>query len=270
LQKYSENYLQLVGFDIQKPDLLSFFTNIKFTSDTIYAPYPKVDIQKCRYCGNCAHVCKGKAILFNRYIPSVRISMASCFACAECKDACTRNGIEMTNKLAGEIFTHNENKTEILIGNLDKDSEFEIPITKVLTQLIHKDCDSICDFGPGVSDAVKVGLENIDFSLLVLKPTKGWQRNLSILIEMCKHLRMSFGILTNKTRLEEGFISEIKDHCNKTNIPYLGNLAFNPEIENGCYFDETLKSEEIKRTFKQIWSQIIEIQSQKNQQILIQ
>lgn len=237
--------------------MLNHFPHLKFTSEKIYAPFPKIKTERCRYCGICAKVCTGNAILFDKYIPSVKVDSASCYACAECIKACTRQGIEVIDKLAGEVLTSIDSHAEIMIGKLDESSDFEIPLVKVMTDRILTESDLIADVGPGATEANKVALLAMHMGVIIVSQGNNWKTTLESIKKLCLDAKCVCGILTNKAETKREFIHEITAYCEFHHLTYLGNLPdFDLPVANKIT-PETKK--QIESHFANLWENILKL-----------
>ncbi len=54
--------VQLLDCDVEEPNVHVFLKPVITSSESVYIPVPKVDEDKCTYCGKCAEVCAYHAI----------------------------------------------------------------------------------------------------------------------------------------------------------------------------------------------------------------
>jgi MinD superfamily P-loop ATPase len=258
-QKSSNIGIQLADFDVHKPDLLAFFGDQIVSSQEIYAPFPVIDVSKCRYCGVCSDFCTEKAIQFSRYVPSVTLIVSRCYACGNCLKACTRNGIRMKNKLSGKIWLGRADGNCFVAASAESSTEFHLPLIKALLQNLETEAAVVCDFGPGNDSLVRAGLGGMDVAVLVLKKNPDWKSGLEKMSELISKAGIPAGLILNFENEDKSYIAEIKAFCSNRNIPLIGLIPVlgNPEREAFLISDESKK--ELALEFSGIWNRIIEL-----------
>ncbi len=250
--------LQLACFDVEKPDLIDFSGIQNVTSEIIFAPLPVIDISKCRYCGVCSGFCSERAIQFNRFIPSVTLIVSRCIGCGYCVRGCDRKGIRMLEKPVGTISQAEFNSHLLISGQLDKQSEFEIPLVKALLSRLNPESTVLCDFGPGTGSSICTGLHKMDFAAIVLQPDRLWKENLEIMLEMIRKRPVQHGVILNKVSSDPEFAKEARSFCHRFSIPLLGLIPLNPDMKSGSITETIGNLGSIDITFSEIWNRIAE------------
>ena len=244
--------VQLVCFDVEKPDLIGMVDPEELTSEDIYAPQPVIDISKCRYCGVCSGYCPEKAIQFNRFIPSVTLIVSRCFACGNCIKSCERNGIRMQEKLAGKILKGRIGQHSFVAGKLEEKSDFKMPLLKAVLDALDPEAATICDFEPGAGTPVSFCLAKMDIACVVVQPENDWERNLNSMFKLIKEAKIPAGVILNKIKSESAFVAEVKAYCTNHSIPLLGIIPFDKSIGNTKDSNNTDYPEETEQAFTQI------------------
>ena len=246
-------------FDIEKPDLIQTVADQKFTEEEIYASRPVIDFSKCRFCGVCSGYCPQKAIQFNRFIPSVTLIVSRCFACGNCLKGCDHNGIQLQVKLSGKIIQTQREDNHFIGGKLDGSSEFKIPLIKALLERLKPETTVICDFEPGNSAAVDVGLSKMDVAVIVLCPDSGWEKHLSLMLDTVEKSQAAFGVLLNKVTPGMPFVNDIRRYCTNQAVPVFGLIPIDKSIETNIDFTEHNKSELPAEGFYEIWEEMCKV-----------
>jgi MinD superfamily P-loop ATPase len=248
--------VQLAGFDIEKPDLIDMLEVESLTSEEIFANQPVVEFSKCRFCGVCSGYCVNKAIQFNRFVPSVTLIVARCCACGNCQKACNRNGIQMKEKYVGKIVQGNLVQHHLIAGELDPESEFQVPLIKALLERLSPESICICDFGPGTDLPVSLALEQMDVAIFVLQNTPDWEQHLKAMITLTEKCNILSGLVINKSEENSSFSVEIAEYCNLNSFPIWGVIPDFGDLENNKDFDNTFNPEVATLPVSKIWNSI--------------
>ncbi len=245
--------VQLVGYDIEKPDILHGFENVKFAADEVYAEFPKIDSIKCKYCGACVNFCSFGALLLDRMRPSITVNPERCVACSECIDGCSIHGISKRERLTGYVLQGRLSGHLITIGKRDESHDFLVPLVCSLNNRLKPGYVAICDLGPGTSGYVYTALSSTTRAIVLLKPSLGWLRNIQYMLDMVNGKSIFIGIVVNKYRGEESFLEEVNQFCRKAASPLLGVIPFSSELsdEKTCSFSAT--NPEMEAIFAAIW-----------------
>jgi MinD superfamily P-loop ATPase len=218
--------VQLMGYDIEKPDLIQVFDKVKFTAEEVFASFPKIDNLRCKFCGACISFCDCGALHLDRNIPAMLVNPERCEACGECIEGCSIHGIQTREKLTGYVLQGRLNGHAIILGKAEDSHDFLVPLVCALNQRIKPGSISICDLGPGISGYVAAALKETSLALIVLKPARGWERNTQFLLSLLKEKAIPVGIVINKYRNESGFLDEVKLFCSTSNASLMGVIPF--------------------------------------------
>lgn len=224
--------IQLMGYDIEKPDLLDVFDKVKFSATEVYADFPRIDKNHCRYCGACIAWCGSNAMTLDRHTPALIIDPDRCEACGDCIEGCNIHGITTRQRLTGYLLHGKLNGHSITIGKGDQENDFLIPLICRMNSHRKTDSLAICDLGPGISGFVLAALRETDMAVIVLKPSRGWTRNIQPIRGYLMEKKIPYGFIINKYRAETGFLEEVEAFCRHEKIPLFGTIPFNPELDN--------------------------------------
>jgi len=249
--------VQLIGYDIEKPDLLKGFPDLKFEAKEVYAGFPKIDRQHCRYCGSCIAYCHTGAISLDRHVPSIQVDPEKCEACGICTDGCNIHGISLKERLTGYILLSHLDGHQLIIGKGDEHHDFLVPLVCSINRMVQEHTISLCDAGPGTSGYVHAALHDAALAVILIKPSRGWTRNIQFLLELLQSKGVAPGIVINKYREEEGFLNEVNTYCKTQSIPLLGVIPYLPELEIDpfkCFFVNNTNIDSIfARVLKEIF-----------------
>ncbi len=257
-RKNSKDALQLMGFDIEKPDLLQYQQSLRFDATEIYAGFPRIDNDHCKFCGACVSFCECGALHLNRNIPKVEIDPDRCEACGDCVDGCSIHGISQKERLTGYILQGRSNGNVITIGKGEDHHDFLLPLVCALDNFRVPGAISICDLGPGSTGKVKIALKDTSLAVIMIRAIQGWERNISMLREELDKFNIRYSIVVNYFREEQNFLDEIKDYAAFQNIPFLGVIPFLEKLnhENSSTF--TALDSELEPIFAQLWENLLQ------------
>jgi len=251
--------IKLAGFDVEKPDLIETENFQGIIKNEINGLYPVVDILSCRYCGVCASHCKENAIQFNRYIPSVSVILSRCSACGRCISSCDHNALVLKTKPAGAIWKGEINGYPFIAGQLYETSDLILPLIQVLQNQIKDSGIVICDFCPGNSNLVSIGLQVNDIAVVIVKPEPEWKKNLNSMQEMVENRKARIAVIYNSSvDFDLDYENDVMGYCASHSILFLGIIP-NLGIFNTTINDiSSNKTKEVNDTFLKIWGKIVE------------
>jgi len=248
--------LQLMGYDVEKPDLLGAFPAVRFEATEVYAAFPRVDQAQCRFCGACVSFCTCGALRLERQVPSITIDPERCEACGDCIQGCNLHGISTRERLTGYILKGRLNGNLITIGKGDEHHDYLVPLICALNDHLVEEAVSICDLGPGNSGFVLSALKNTTLALIVQRPARGWERNIRFLLDALRGKHIAGSVVINKYRGESGFLNEVETFCESEQLPLLGVIPFYGELEISNNRITDMPGKEIDPIFAAIWEKI--------------
>jgi MinD superfamily P-loop ATPase len=86
-----ETNVQLLDCDVEQPNAHLFIHPVFDRTETVTAPVPEIDMDKCTICGKCGEICRYKAIaiLGETVLPFEEL----CHGCGGCMAVCPENAI---------------------------------------------------------------------------------------------------------------------------------------------------------------------------------
>jgi len=248
--------VQLIGYDIEKPDLIKAFDKIKFGVDEVFASFPKIDNTRCKYCGACVSFCNCGALHLDRNTPAIILNPEKCEACGECIEGCSIHGIATRERLTGYVLQGRMEGHAIALGKADDTHDFLVPLGCALNRRVAMYSISICDMGPGTSGYVLTALKNTTLAIIVLKPVGGWKRNIHFLQCALKGKNIPFSIVINKFRDETWFADEVQEFCELERVSLLGIIPFMSFGYNEKTFSINANGLENESIFASIWEKV--------------
>lgn len=244
--------LQLMGYDIEKPDIINYFDKIKFDTSEFHINFPMIDLLRCRFCGSCIPFCPETALLFDRSVPRIEIVPDRCKACGECIKGCHIHIISGRQRLCGYIMQGRENDNYFTFGISNEGHDYHLPLICELNTKMQSGATVICDLPPGNSGFVKTALQETNVAVILVKPNRGWRRNIENMTSMLLSMEIPYGIIINKIKNEESFVTEVQEFCKIENIPLLGKIPYDLQLEQGKTSIDADYGDDLRAIFAEI------------------
>lgn len=216
---------QLLDCDVEEPNSHLFMNPELKTKETIYALIPKVDEEKCTYCGKCADICRFSAI--NVVGKTVLTFPELCHGCGGCMVVCPEKAISETGRNLGLVETGNAENIKFGHGVLRIGEAMSPPLTNAVRKLVKEDMINIIDAPPGTSCPVIAAMKNADFVLMVTEPTPFGLHDLTLAVEAVKILNIPSGLVINRSDIGD---DSVLKYAEKENIPVLLEIPFDRKI----------------------------------------
>lgn len=219
--------VQLLDCDVEEPDCNIF---IKASETKIYPvklSIPKIDADKCVYCGKCKDICAFNAIIMLPTANFIEVVEDMCHGCGACSFVCPLGAIIENNKEIGKITYYDYYaKDEFIEGRMNVGSSLQTRVIRETISHAHKKGIILYDSPPGTSCPVVATVSNADYVIMVTEPTPFGLHDLKLMTETVKQLGKNHGIVINKAGLNYQPLYEFINH-NK--IPLLGEIPFKRE-----------------------------------------
>lgn len=217
--------VQLFDCDVEEPNS-HLFLDIKLERvESVYIPVPKVDREKCDFCGMCSESCNYNAIAV---LPSdVLIFRELCHGCGLCKLVCPKNAITEEDRAIGVIERGKKNGLEFFHGILSIGESMATPLIRTLKKKIKKSKVVILDASPGTSCPVIETIKNSDYTILVTEPTPFGLYDLKLAIDVVKNLKIPFGVVINRDGIGDVGVEE---YCEKEGIQVIMKIPQHQRI----------------------------------------
>jgi len=217
--------VQLLDCDVEEPNEYIFLKPTITQSEKVYIPMPKVDEEKCTYCGKCAEACHFNAIAVIK--EKVLVFRELCHGCGVCSYICPEKAISEEGREIGVVESGHSDSVQFVQGTLTVGEPIApAVITKVKEHAIN-DGIVIIDVSPGTSCPVVEAVKDSDFCLLVTEPTPFGLNDLVLAIETVRQLNIPCGIVLNRVGVGD---KKTEEYCQKENIPILLTIPLNTEI----------------------------------------
>jgi MinD superfamily P-loop ATPase len=249
-------HIKVADCDVEEPNL-HIFLRPEFTGEEkVFIPVPRVDRDKCTYCGKCAEVCAFNAIAVIN--DKVLIFDELCHGCGACEYLCPEKAITEHSRKIGSVQTGHSGNIDFINGILDVGEAMAPPVIRKVKEKVHQDSTVILDVPPGTSCPVVESIQGSDYCILVTEPTPFGLNDLTLAVEVVRLLKIPCGVILNRAGIGN---ESILDYCKNENIPVLLTIPLDATIaklySKGITLVEGIP--DWKKRFTEVFYQIREI-----------
>lgn len=248
--------VQLLDCDVEEPNSHLFFNPDYKKKETVFLMVPKIDEEKCTYCGKCAEICRFSAI---SVIGSTVVTFPElCHSCGGCMLVCPEKAISETGRELGVVENGTIANFDFAHGVLRIGEAMSPPLINAVRKLEKDDIVNIIDAPPGTSCPVIAAMKDADFVLMVTEPTPFGLHDLTLAVEAVKLLGIPSGLVINRSDIGNDGVLK---YAEKENIPVLMEIPFDRRIAE-AYSKGKLIIEELpewKKEFLELFRKIEEI-----------
>jgi MinD superfamily P-loop ATPase len=217
--------VQLLDCDVEEPNDHIFIRPVITGSEAVNIAVPKVDENKCTYCGRCTEVCVYHAIAV--LSKNVLVFPNLCHGCGACAYLCPEGAISEEYREIGAVKYGHSDGLDFVQGSLTVGEAMPSPVIRKVKEMVSRDRIAIIDVSPGTSCPVVESIKGSDFCLLVTEPTPFGFNDLVLAVEMVKKLKVPYGVVINRAGVGD---NKVENYCLKEHIPILLTIPLDTEI----------------------------------------
>lgn len=240
----------LVDCDTETPNTLAFLPKTPAGEKTVMEYRPKIDAEKCLFCGRCADYCEYNAIIVVPESRYIRLLSDLCHGCSACSVACTSGAITDSETTVGQVCSFNYEKELCLMeGRMRPGHASSVPLIKAVTNVAFAQTFdyTFYDSPPGTSCPFIQTVVKADYVILVTEPTPFGLSDLRQAIETLQTMDKPFGIIINRAGLGD---RGVYDYIASNDFELLTEIPFNEQIariysEGGVVVDHHPESKEL-------------------------
>jgi MinD superfamily P-loop ATPase len=263
LAKNKEKNVQFLDCDVEEPNAHLFLKPVITNSESVKIPVPKIDDEKCNYCGKCAEVCVFNAIAVTKN--KVLVFPGLCHGCGACTLFCPENAISEQGREIGILEEGKAGSISFIDGRLNIGEPMAPPIIRKIKKRINKDgikgknndianhYITIIDAPPGTSCPVIESIKDSDYTILVTEPTPFGLHDLILAVEVLQKLKIPHGVVLNKCDIGD---YKVEEYCKKNNIPLLLFIPMDKEI--AVAYSQGISIVQINSSYKQKFIQLFQ------------
>jgi MinD superfamily P-loop ATPase len=220
-----ETHVTFLDCDVEEPNAHLFIHPDFKRNETITAPVPQVDENKCTLCGKCAEICQYKAIVVigETVLPFPEL----CHSCGGCMEVCPERAITEAGRNLGVIEAGYRNGLEFVHGRLRVGEAMSPPLIREVRAYAHMDTLTIIDAPPGTSCPVIAAMKGADFVLLVTEPTPFGLHDLKLAVGAVKILGIPCGLVINRADMGD---DKVMAYAKEEDLPVLMEIPFDRRI----------------------------------------
>jgi len=218
---------QFIDCDVEEPNANIFIkAKIKERED-VSVNIPKIDENKCDYCGKCSKFCAYNALAV---VPSkILVFPELCHSCGGCGIVCPKDAVSWNKRVIGRIEYGPAKDINFYHGLLNVGEMQAVPVIKSLKKKVNKNMNVIVDVPPGTSCPVIESISGSDYCILVTEPTPFGLHDLKLAVEVVRHLYIPFGVIINREGIGD---NRVEFYCKRENIPILLKIPERKKIAN--------------------------------------
>lgn len=217
--------VQLLDCDVEEPNDHIFLRPIITGTEAVCIPVPRVNEEKCTYCGRCAEVCAYHAIAV--FPQHVLVFPNLCHGCGACSYQCPEEAITEEARETGIVEWGQADGMSFVQGRLTVGEAMPTPVIRQVKNHAINDGIVIIDTSPGTSCPVVQSVKDSDFCLLVTEPTPFGLNDLVLAVETVKELDIPCGVVVNRAGIGD---AKVEDYCHKEKIPTLLTIPLDRDI----------------------------------------
>ena len=225
----SEEEVQFLDCDVEEPNAGIFLKPQIKEILSVSIPIPRIDQEKCNFCGRCTEVCAYHALAM---LPKkVLVFPHLCHGCGGCSLLCPQGAITEVGREIGTMEIGRSGDIEFIQGRLNVGEAMPTPLIRAVKERARKSMNSttltIVDAPPGTSCPVIEAVKDSDFCILVTEPTPFGLNDLALVVEVLKKLEIPFGVVINRSGMGN---DKVDFYCQENHIPILLQIPFDREI----------------------------------------
>ncbi len=248
--------VELLDCDVEEPNAHLFIKPDFNLRKEIGIPVPRINYDRCNFCGRCSEVCafNALAVLKGR----VMVFEELCHGCGSCAYFCPEQAISEYERPIGIIESGSAGKIKFGHGRLNPGEAMSPPLIKALKKTAGCDCITVIDAPPGTSCPVVSAVSGCDYCLLVTEPTPFGLHDLDLAARMVKKMDLPVGVVINRSNIGDG---RVEEYCRETGLPILQQIPFDRELAQLYARGEPVvkKSTDWRRIFEKLFGRIVKI-----------
>jgi len=263
LAKDKGKNVNFLDCDVEEPNAHLFLKPVITSSESVEIPVPKIDDEKCNYCGKCAEVCVFNAIAVTKN--KVLVFPGLCHGCGACMLFCPEKAITEQGEEIGILEEGKAGSIYFTHGRLNIGEPMAPPIIRKIKKKAKKDGIkgennditkhhiTLIDAPPGTSCPVIESIKDSDFTILVTEPTPFGLHDLILAVEVLRKLKIPHGVVLNKCDIGD---HKVEEYCKKNNIPILLFIPLDKEI--AVAYSKGIPIVKINSSYEQKFNQLFQ------------
>ena len=217
--------VQLLDCDVEEPNCHLFLRPVLGPPEDVRLPVPELIEGRCDGCGECARLCRYKAILS---LPGTAVIFPEmCHGCGGCLLVCPKGALREGARTLGWRQSGEAGGVSFVMGRLRVGEPMASPLIRRVRELARGGALNIIDAPPGTACPAINAVEGADYVVLVAEPTPFGLNDLELAAAMVRALGLPCGVVINRADVGD---SRVEDFCRREGLPVLGCLPFDPGL----------------------------------------
>lgn len=227
-----------------------------------------IDPEICAGCGICRDVCRFDAVMIDAK-GVFEIDPISCDGCKSCVYQCPEKAIAMLPQRAGTWYHSRTPYGDLFHAELlpaRENSGRLVTLVKQEARLFALDHDLdyvIVDGPPGVGCPVISAISGADLAVMVVEPTGAGIHDMNRVLETADHFDVPSAVVINKTDINPGSVTAIREDCQRMGLPVLGCIPYDTIVTRAMVAAKPITVHEpghpVSRAMKDIWEAAVEL-----------
>lgn len=225
--------VQLLDCDVEEPNVHLFLQHELVEVEPVYLKVPRIDLERCDYCGECAAFCRFNALFVvgagAGREGNVLIFPELCHGCGGCSLVCPRDAIGEENRVIGVLKRAKTRDTtiDLVFGELNIGEPMPVPVIKAVKSKLDTSKTVIIDCPPGTSCPVIHAVYGSDYCILVTEPTPFGLHDLKLMVEVLNELKIPCGVIINRAGVGD---EKVYEYCSEERIEVLLEIPYTRRI----------------------------------------
>ncbi len=227
---------QFLDCDVEEPNAHIFLKPKITHTRQVNLPVPKVNEDRCTYCGKCAEICAYNAIAVVK--EKVLLFTELCHGCGGCSLLCPEDAIEEVPRPIGVLEKGKAGSISFIDGKLNLGEAMAVPVVRAVkraglethpnnNQFTSRYGVTIIDVPPGTSCPVIESVKGSNFCLLATEPTPFGLNDLVLAVETLRKLKIPLGVVINRADVGD---KKVDQYCKDEKIPILMRIPMDRNI----------------------------------------
>lgn len=223
--------VQFLDCDVEEPNVHIFLKPEIEEEKTVHIKIPKVDREKCDYCGECSKFCEFNALFVVRPKDEIKgdvlIFPQLCHGCGGCSIVCSRDAITEENRGIGVVKKAKTANMDFSFGELNIGEPMPMQVIEAVKSEVDNHKTVIIDCPPGTSCPVIHSVYGSHYCILVTEPTPFGLHDLKLMVEVLKELKIPFGVIINRAGVGD---EKVYEYCKDERIEVLLEIPYDRRI----------------------------------------
>lgn len=225
--------IQLLDCDVEEPNSHIFLKPEILEEKPVFIKVPKIDRDKCNFCGKCSEFCEFNSLFVVKRDPDRDIKGEImtfpnlCHGCKGCAIVCLEDAITYENRAMGVVKKCYADGMNFVYGELNVGEPMAVPVIKAVKNEINDKKTVMIDSPPGTSCPAINSIYGSDFCILVTEPTPFGLYDMKLMVAVLRELGIPFGVIINRAGVgDEG----VYDYCKSEGIEIMLEIPYDRRI----------------------------------------